>query len=288
MIAYNKASFAETLGAYVNQHGYSCSQLARLSGLPKRTIAHWLEGIVARPRDWRDLVKLAAALHLDESDTTQLLLSAQHVGVAQLLAQVDNEPDRRLLIPWAETVQRRLEGSPFQAVADLPHFVGRAREMDALKKFLLGAQPAKLCSLQGMAGAGKTALATHLAYQLRPYFPDGVLWARLDNTEPMSILSSFARAYGLDVGEYKDIESRSRIVRELLAHKRVLIILDNVETSDQVEPLLPPTGMCAVLLTSRRHDLAITRGAQRFQLGPFEGREDALLLFSILLVVCQT
>lgn len=49
-----------------------------------------------------------------------------------------------------------------------------------------------------MAGAGKTTLAAHLAYQLRPHFPDGILWARVDISDPMSILSTFANAYGVD------------------------------------------------------------------------------------------
>ncbi|CAG0927029.1 Regulatory protein AfsR [Thermoflexales bacterium] len=279
----SEASFAETLAYYVAQCGYTYGQLARLSGLPKRTIAHWLEGIVKRPRDWRDLIKLATALHLDEAAATRLLHSAQHVGVAQLLAQADNERDRLLLAPWAEIVQRRLEQSPFQALADLPYFVGRDHEIQALKQVLLGQQPIDLCSLHGMAGAGKTALAIHLAYELRPHFPAGVLWARLDNSDTMSILNSVARAYGLDVDDYKDVESRSRVVRELLARQRALIILDNVESSDQVQPLLPPSGTCAVLLTSRRHDLAIARGARRFQIGPFAQKEESFDLFARVL-----
>jgi predicted ATPase len=133
----------------------------------------------------------------------------------------------------AATIQQRLARSPFQVIADLPHFAGRKHEIAALKQALLAAPPVSLCSLHGMAGVGKTALATHLAYQLRPYFPDGVLWARLDNADTLSILSSFARTYGVDVADYKNLESRSRVVRELLAPKRVLIILDNVETSEQ-------------------------------------------------------
>jgi tetratricopeptide (TPR) repeat protein/transcriptional regulator with XRE-family HTH domain len=278
----NAASFAETLGTYVSRRGYSYGQLAQLSGVPKRTIAHWLEGIVARPRDWRDLVKVAAVLHLDEADATRLLRSAGHAEPGQLLLQAD-EAERVLLAPWADSVRRRLDQAPFQALPDLPHFAGRERECAALERALLDPRPQRLCSLHGMAGAGKTALAARLAGRLRPSFPDGVLWARLDNADGMAVLGSFARALGVDVGEYRDMESRSRVVRALLAQKRVLMVLDNVESSDQAEPLLPPGGSCAVLITSRRHDLAVARAAQRFQLGPFASREESLQLFSKLL-----
>ena len=283
MPVQSEISFPELLGRYVSQGGYSYGQLARLSGLPKRTIAHWLEGIVTRPRDWRDLVRLAAVLHLDETQVNRLLQVARHIPLAQLQAQAADEAECRLLAHRAKAIQKRLEQSPFQAIMDLPYFVGREREIEALRRVLLGEQAVKLCSLHGMAGAGKTVLATHLAYQLRHHFPDGILWARVDNTDTLSILSSFARAYGLEVGEYQDAENRSRAVRELLAHKRVLIVLDNVETSDQAQPLLPPSGSCAVILTSRRHDLAVARGAQRFQIDSFEQGDDALQLFSKLL-----
>src|SRR5512145_16979 len=118
MPAQNEESFAETLGHYVHQRGYTYGQLAHLSKLPKRTIAHWLEGIVRHPRDWRDLVKLATVLHLSEIEANKLLLSAQHPGLAQLLRQADNEQDHCLLAPWSEGLQQRQEHSPFQAVAD--------------------------------------------------------------------------------------------------------------------------------------------------------------------------
>ena len=274
------ATFADVLGSCVAGSRYSTGQLATLSGVPKRTIAHWLEGVVARPRDWRDLVRVAAALRLDEADATRVLLAARHPGIAQLLGQAPDGEDRRLLAPWAEVVERRLGQSPFQAVADLPRFVGRQHEIQLIREAVLGPSPARLCSLHGIAGAGKTALAAHLAYTLRPCFPDGVLWARLDRADPLAVLSSFARAYGVGVGEYRDLDSRSRVVRELLADRRALIVLDNVETSDQAEPLLPPTGSCVTLITTRRQDLAVTRAARRVHLGAFERREESLDLFA--------
>jgi len=159
--------------------------------------------------------------------------------------------------------------APFQAVPDTPYFVGREAVLAQLETYLLPTVTTAICTLQGMAGLGKTAVATRIAYQLRPHFPDGVLWARLDTSDTMTILRTFAQAYGMDVSQYADVDSRSRVVRGLLADKRALIILDNATDSAGVEPLLPPTGQCAILITTRRHDLRVAQGANRIVLHPF-------------------
>jgi tetratricopeptide (TPR) repeat protein len=101
----------------------------------------------------------------------------------------------------------------------------------------------------------------------------------------MTILSSFAEAYGRDVNKYTDLESRSRVVREVLAGKRALIVLDNAQHSYEVTPLLPPTtGTCAVIITTRRHDLTVTHGVHRCVLTPFaKEKGESLSLFNKLL-----
>ena len=64
-----------------------------------------------------------------------------------------------------------------------------------------------LYSLEGMAGVGKTILAAHLAYRLRPHFFDGILWAQLDTSDTMEILSAFAEAYNRDPSFYAFMRS---------------------------------------------------------------------------------
>jgi tetratricopeptide (TPR) repeat protein len=274
--------FADVLRHFVDRSGYNMGQLSRLSDIPKRTIANWLSGQVQRPRHESDLLKLAAVLHLDEREASELLQAADHPPVPELLAISQDEATRDLL---AQTVARRQEATPFQAIPDLPYFVGREKEVRALGEALLGGGQVFICSLQGMGGVGKTALAAHLAYQLRPYFRDGVLWARVDKSAPMSILSAFANAYGRDVSLYVDLESRSQVVRQILADKRALIVLDNVQRSEDVKPLLPPSlGTCAVIMTTRHQNLAVTSGIHRFTVGPFDKkREESFALFSQIL-----
>lgn len=281
----NPFQLADLLSQYIKRSGYTPGQLAKLSGVPKPTIVNWTEGRVRRPRVLADLMRLTAVLHLSEHEASQLLQSAGHPTIAELRRDLEQVPDdtlAKLVAHWEEPGETAVEVlTPFQAMAHLPYFVGRDELLAQLSKALLAGEHAAIYSIQGMGGVGKTALAAHLAYHLRDYFPDGVLWARVDTSDTMSILSTFASAYNLDVRRYGDVDSRSRIVRELLAPKRALLVLDNAQSSEQVKPLLPPTGSCAVLVTTRRHDLAVTRGATRLVLGPFDSDgTESLALFS--------
>src|SRR5690606_1190842 len=123
-------------------------------------------------------------------------------------------------------LRESLQRAPFQAISDIPHFVGRRALRDELIAALLRPYHQMIYSLEGMGGTGKTALAVHLAYKLRPGLPGGVLWARVDTADPMSVLAAFAGAYKEDVSQYRDIESRSQVVRDILADKRALMVLD--------------------------------------------------------------
>ncbi len=271
--------FSDVLGKFVQRSLYSRGQLSELSGVPKSTIGNWLSGRISKPHQWQPILKIAAAMHLSATETDQLLNSAAHQPLAQL-QRTAATADLPLFTPWETPTPTNTTAAPFQALADLPTFVGRVAEQEALRQALLQPHRILLTSLFGMGGVGKTTLATHLAYELRDHFPDGVLWARLDTSDTMSLLTMLAGAYGVDVTRYQTIDSRSAIVRSLLADKRALLILDNAENSNQVAPLLPPTtGSCTVLLTTR-HDLAITDGWRQFELRPFTPDSgDALTLF---------
>jgi tetratricopeptide (TPR) repeat protein len=276
-------TLADLLGQHLHHVHTSVNRLAKLSGVPQRTIANWLNGTILKPRHWQDLVKVAVALHLTLGETDALLQIAGHPVVAQLHLKAVTDPDRQLLAitqPLAPTpaiAPVPKFPSPFQAIADLSTFVGRENELAEVKKALLNNGRAAICGVKGMGGVGKTSLAAHLAYQLHDDFPDGVLWARLDTSDTLTILGMFADAYGKDVSQYKDVESRAAVVRNVLAGKRVLIVLDNAQNSAEVRPLLPPsTGKPAVLITSR-HDLEVTDGWAHQTVQPFTPQSGATL-----------
>ncbi len=114
-----------------------------------------------------------------------------------------------------------------------------------------------ISAVGGIGGVGKTTLALHAAHRLREHFPDGQLYANLrgvreDPAQPGSVLASFLRALGvLDSAIPENIEERAALYRSRLAGRRVLLVLDDARDIEQIEPLLPGSSACAVLVTSR-------------------------------------
>lgn len=277
----DRFAFCDVLKRFVDESGYGTGQLAGWTGIPKATLANWVQGRVSKPRNVEDLLKVAAALHLDEAQASHLLCAADYPSVEKLRGGRRGERYQELLARWTASGKRRV---PFQAIADLPTFVGREAALRALEEALLRPQHADIYVLHGMGGVGKTTLAAHLAYRLRAHFRDGILWASLSSADTMSILLSFARALGRDVSKHTDVATRSSVVRDILADQRTLIVLDGARSSESVRALLPPSGPSAVLVTTRRQDLGASWGAQRFRIGPFgSGGIESLELFARIL-----
>lgn len=276
-------TFTDHLSSYLAQSGYSVRLLAQRSEMPRTTVRNWVQGRVQKPHRWQDVLKVAHGLGLNESDTDNLLRTAGHPTLVELRRELVDEKTAVLLSHWPNP-----KLIPFQALPDLPHFVGRESVADAICARLLNREQVAFYGLKGMGGIGKTALAVRLAYRLRRHFPDGVLWVRLDTSNSMTHLENIASSLGHDVSKQLDEESRSAAVRSLLANKTVLLILDNGQKSSQVRPLLPPsTGKTAVLLTSR-HNLAVMDEMHTVELEPFNAeRGESLQLLSRILPTDQ-
>ena len=149
-------------------------------------------------------------------------------------------------------------GVPGLLPRDVPGFTGRDDELDRLTA-LAGGSRVVVSAIGGTAGVGKTALAVHAAHRLLDEFPDGHLYADLrgytegqDPAGPGEVLEMFLRRLGVPADEVPTgVEDRSGLLRQLLAGRRVLMVLDNARTETQVRPLLPGAGGSLVLVTSR-------------------------------------
>jgi DNA-binding SARP family transcriptional activator/tetratricopeptide (TPR) repeat protein len=150
---------------------------------------------------------------------------------------------------------------PRELPADVPAFTGRVAELGQLDQLLRsagdgqGVSAAVISAVSGTAGVGKTALALHWAHRAVPVFPDGQLYADLRGYDaappltPAEVLAAFLRVPGADTPRGRD--ARAARYRSLLAGKRMLIVLDNASSAEQVRPLLPGAPACVTIVTSR-------------------------------------
>ncbi len=183
--------------------------------------------------------------------------------------------------PQAAAAAPVMRAAPFQAPARAGHFVGREGERSRLMAWLDGPQRSAIAAVVGMGGAGKTALAAEVAHALRDRFPDGVLWARVSENDPLDILQSWALAYDKDLSQISSAEARAAAMRNLLAAKRALVVLDDVVAGSALHLLLPGAA-CHVLITTRDWTEVAAHTTQIVELAELTPAEGLALLGSYL------
>ena len=212
----------------------------------------------------------------DRFQTIEAFLTA--VGISSFEVRPVDKGDAKIE-PTLERVQsvkmNPLFSVPFQAPPRPINFIGRQHEIDQIRRLLLtgGTSP---IGLVGLAGVGKSALATTIAYMVLDEFPDGVLWVSFTSTSVEDALDHIAAAYGHRdiVGQLLDLLSKSEFIRELLYQKKVLVILDGVTSDDQLRHLMPPYGShVKTLITTRDSRLLSRAGAEIIPIKSFAQAE---------------
>ena len=184
-----------------------------------------------------------------------------------------------------------LTGSPERVAAvprELPRaltaFTGRGSHLDALLTAV--DDGASVVAVHGMAGVGKTSLAVWVAHTLASRYPDGQLFVDLHGfthpggTRPelKSVLTRVLRSLDpTDRTLPADCDELTARYRSAIADRRILLVLDNAASAEQVEALLPGTPGSLILATSRR-DLSSLAGAHSVPLEPPPMREAAAML----------
>jgi tetratricopeptide (TPR) repeat protein len=166
--------------------------------------------------------------------------------------------------PWPGEAQ--ITGGEAAAIRKLPpdirSFTGRGHELQKLADAVAGSGGVVgIHAIGGMAGVGKTAFAVHAAYQLAGRFPAGQIFLPLhghtpgqESVKPADALASLLLTLGVLPAQIPPgQEARTALWRDRLANRRLLLVLDDAVSSDQVRPLLPGSGGSLVLVTSRRH-----------------------------------
>ena len=147
---------------------------------------------------------------------------------------------------------------PSMLPADTPFHAGRDAEAAEIIRDLTHADrvAAPVVALVGASGLGKSALAIHVAHQLKPAYPDGQLYVDLSGSRGPhalpAVLCRFLRALGAAPEELpSSSEELAEIYRGLLADRSVLVVLDGAEDEALVASLLPPSARCGMVLTGR-------------------------------------
>ncbi|WP_328473425.1 tetratricopeptide repeat protein [Actinoplanes sp. NBC_00393] len=140
-------------------------------------------------------------------------------------------------------------------------FVGRDAACTGLDSALRDAQrgaAAGVVLITGAAGVGKTSLAVAWAHTVAGEHPDGQLYLDLRGYDvsrprtPSAAVDVVLRRLGVAASAVpRELSEKSALLRSLLAGRRLLLVLDNAYSAEQVWPLLPGSPSCFVVVTSR-------------------------------------
>jgi predicted ATPase/serine phosphatase RsbU (regulator of sigma subunit) len=135
---------------------------------------------------------------------------------------------------------------------ELTEFIGRREEAARIRAALTSA---RLVTLTGVAGVGKSRLAREVAAALCPAYPDGVWLVELSGVQDAGLVP---HAVGEVVGARdQTVRLQARVLGDYLAGKRMLVVLDTCEhlvdaCAQLAEMLLPAAPGLSILATSRQ------------------------------------
>ena len=235
-----RAPFGALLRRLREASGLSQEELAHRAGLTPNAVGTLERG--ERRRPYPNTVRaIAEALHLEDAERAELIASI---------------PSRKRAAPAERTLP--IPPTPL---------IGREQDVRALEVVLREGE-ARLITLTGPGGVGKTRLGVEVASRLAPTFPDGVL---LVDLAPLGdrhlVLPTIAESLGV-----RETGLLREALRSVLASRRLLFIMDNFEhvldAAVDIAFLLESCPELIVLVTSRS-PLRI-RGEHEYQVAPLE------------------
>ena len=205
-------------------------------------LAYWLEGaqwidiLDQPPATWLPRIEAALARFASDDDAS---------------SSTDSDPAATAIISL-----------PVPPTAIL----GRERELAELRQ--RQESGARLLTLTGPGGAGKTRLALEAAHEWGPGFAHGAVFVDLSAvTDPAMVIGAIAEALGLREAGGDSLVNQ---VHDWLKHKRLLLVLDNVEqvlaAAPDIAALLAAAPGLTILATSRAP--LLVRAEQVIEIGP--------------------
>lgn len=166
-------TFPELIRTFIERRNLSVEQLATLANLSRKTLYRWVNGEVANPRHWYQIVALGKALRLNIEEVDQLLSATKNPGFAELKDLARYEYELELLEefsrmePASSNVPRpqvRFEPwstleAPAGAVRPQSPFYIERHADNQLRQQLTG--QGTTTTIQAGRQTGKTSLLTH-------------------------------------------------------------------------------------------------------------------------------
>jgi transcriptional regulator with XRE-family HTH domain len=291
-------------GSALREHrmaaGLTQEELANMSGLSVRAIRNLESGRTDRPQ--RESVRmLADALQLAGSTRIGLLAFARRplpmppTAGPGLSQHPDPDPRQSAGADPREAAgqdPRHYAGSgprqhigPCELPPDAGPLLGRDGVVADLCAALTDTGGARLATVTGPPGAGKTAVVLHVAHLLRDSVPDGQIYVDLDGSpdgpmRPEAVPGRVLRALGVHAFS-ADIEEQAALLRASLAALRTVLVLDNATSEAHIRPLRAGAGRSIVLVAGRRRLPALREG-HAFELDGLD-RHDATALLDTLI-----
>jgi predicted ATPase/transcriptional regulator with XRE-family HTH domain len=230
-VPHEPPSFAELLRRRRLAAGLTQEALAARAGISTRAVSDLERGLHAVPR--RDtLVLLCDALGLAGAERAAFAAAARRVARPRSTSGARPERD----VP----------------PVPLTPLIGRQSERSVVGA-LLRDSSARLVTLTGPGGVGKTRLALAVTAQMSDAFPDGQVFVDLAPVrDPDLVLAHLATALGVREAAGRGLADA---VHEFVRRRGMLLVLDNVEhllpAAPVVAELLAAGSQLNVLVTSR-------------------------------------
>jgi len=171
-------------------------------------------------------------------------------------------------------------------------FVGRGSDLETIKTLLNAETNDQMIAIHGLPGVGKTTFATALANDtaVQNAFPDGIFWIPMGvRFNPISGFSTLGQRHLLDSRELRQItrlENAISILRDRIAGKRLLLLLDDAWEVEHVAGFRQSSGEnSALVITTRSPEIArnlVYSPDSVYRLDVFK-EEDSMELLKILI-----
>ena len=143
---------------------------------------------------------------------------------------------------------------------DLPDTVGFVGRRGAVQWLADAVRSEHTVALLGRRAVGTSACVVQAANAVRNDYPGGQLYLDLRKTDrhgtarslrPREVLDALCRKAGIDeaaLAQAVDLDAAATLLRSELGDRKILLVLDNADSPEQVRPLLPPARQCRLLV----------------------------------------